>query len=586
MSTKVTSIQRDLTPYRNIGLLITTWSTGERSAATAVLVGRNDVLTAAHAVYNPGRGGWATSVEVYFGADYDFTRSLFQDTGDTVRTTRWSATTFAKQAYADNDDSTFTQAESQYDLALFGIDTAIGDRIGWLPLAAGYDSTQSVEAVGYPSDGTGMMTERITVSPSPSYSLYEAPVGVFGPGSSGGPILVGSQVIGIKSTATWWADIGGTAVYGDLLAAIAANDTLLDARARPAVTSAIPQDGSTTASTSADVAVRFTEMVKRGTGTITLQTASGRTVETFDVATSTRVTIAADTLTVNPTQDLKYFTAYKVVLPDGAVTNLAGQASTAATDYDFYTGGTPIAGTAGDDRFLSTSAVEEFNGGSGTDTAAYLGSVTGYQITIDRPSRTTTVIDNTPDRNGADLLRQVEKLQFGIDTFDLFNPPRTTPPAYKASREFLFDAAYYLLANPAQAKGLTLDTASTHYFTTGAAADLKPNGWFDPVYYANRWSDLRQGGFDSATLFAHYNLYGVWEGRSAGPTYDRYDGTRYLRDNPDVAAYVDAHVADFLGSRSNGAIAHYVIYGSGEGRLAYDTSGELLPTAIVIGVSL
>ena len=54
---------------------------------------------------------------------------------------------------------------------------------------------------------------------------------------------------------------------------------------------------------------------------------------------------------------------------------------------------------------------------------------------------------------------------------------------------------------------------------------------------------------------------------------DSFDGNRYLTDNPDVAAYVDAYVADFLGSRTNGAIAHYVIYGQNEARLAYDAGG-------------
>ena len=65
--------------------------------------------------------------------------------------------------------------------------------------------------------------------------------------------------------------------------------------------------------------------------------------------------------------------------------------------------------------------------------------------------------------------------------------------------------------------------------------------------------------------------------------FDHYDGQRYLNNNPDVAAYVDAHVSDFLGSRSNGAIAHYIIYGADEGRVAYDTQGAALQSAILIG---
>jgi hypothetical protein len=44
-------------------------------------------------------------------------------------------------------------------------------------------------------------------------------------------------------------------------------------------------------------------------------------------------------------------------------------------------------------------------------------------------------------------------------------------------------------------------------------------------------------------------------------------------------------VNDFLGSRSNGAIAHYVIYGAAEGRVAYNQQGEVIDTAMLIGIS-
>ena len=65
----------------------------------------------------------------------------------------------------------------------------------------------------------------------------------------------------------------------------------------------------------------------------------------------------------------------------------------------------------------------------------------------------------------------------------------------------------------------------------------------------------------------------MWEGRSAGPKFDTFDGERYLRENTDVAAYVDAFINDFLGSRTNGAIAHFIIYGADEGRSGFQTSG-------------
>ena len=153
-------------------------------------------------------------------------------------------------------------------------------------------------------------------------------------------------------------------------------------------------------------------------------------------------------------------------------------------------------------------------------------------------------------------------------------PPAGTPaPAYRQSGDFLFDPVYYLLANPQLPATVTLGNAAADYLATGAAQGRSPNAWFDAAWYENRWADLRPLALDDATLFMHYNKFGVWEGRSAGPAFDRFDGNRYLSDNPDVAAYVNGHIADFLGSRTNGAIAHYVIYGEAEQRAAFETTG-------------
>ncbi|MBK7416367.1 MAG: hypothetical protein IPJ38_15980 [Dechloromonas sp.] len=64
--------------------------------------------------------------------------------------------------------------------------------------------------------------------------------------------------------------------------------------------------------------------------------------------------------------------------------------------------------------------------------------------------------------------------------------------------------------------------------------------------------------------------------------FDAFDGNRYLTDNPDVTTYVDAHVTDFLGSRSNGAIAHFVIYGANEGRTAFATTGNMIDLGYIL----
>ena len=264
-----------------------------------------------------------------------------------------------------------------------------------------------------------------------------------------------------------------------------------------------------------------------------------------------------------------------------------------ACDYDVGAGayalaastvpGLMLTGSSGNESFASGKGTDTIDGGGGTDKAVFTGRITDYFISYNRALGTATIYDHRSGGDGLDTLISIEQLKFSDKTFELNNPARTVSPSYGKTASFLFDPAFYLLKNPDLVPSVTLATAFDNYNAKGASAGYAPNAWFDAAYYANRWTDLKSLHLDSATLFAHYNLYGVWEGRSAGPAFDTFDGSRYLADNPDVAAYVDAYVNDFLGSRSNGAIAHYVIYGANEGRLAYDSTGQVIEQAILIG---
>ena len=241
--------------------------------------------------------------------------------------------------------------------------------------------------------------------------------------------------------------------------------------------------------------------------------------------------------------------------------------------------GDTLTGSAGDNTLQGNAGDDRLEGGAGVDTAVYEGVAATFSFAR---SGTQWILHDVSASEGTDTLTGIERLEFADKTLELVNLPRTGVPAYGVNPGFLFDAVYYLLDNTALVPTVTRETALQHYFSTGAAQGLDPNSWFDPVYYANRWADLKPLNLDDATLFMHYNLYGVWEGRSAGPKFDTFDGNRYLTDNPDVAAYVDAFIGDFLGSRTNGAIAHYVIYGSGEQRAAFDTAGVQIDLGYVL----
>ncbi len=230
-------------------------------------------------------------------------------------------------------------------------------------------------------------------------------------------------------------------------------------------------------------------------------------------------------------------------------------------------------GLAGDDRLQGGSGDDTLDGGTGTDTAVYAGAAGGYRVAHTGAGWTVTDRDGG---DGVDTLTGIERLDFTDRDFELVAPRITVVPSYGAFDSFLFDPVYYTLQTADLVPALSLAGAWAHYAGSGAASGQAPNAWFDAGWYENRWPDLTPLNLDALTLFRHFNLYGVWEGRAPGPAFATFDGTRYLRDNPDVAAYVDAYVDDFLGSRSNGAIAHYILYGANEQRIAYDHAGQAI----------
>ncbi len=84
---------------------------------------------------------------------------------------------------------------------------------------------------------------------------------------------------------------------------------------------------------------------------------------------------------------------------------------------------------------------------------------------------------------------------------------------------------------------------------------------FDAEYYANTYPDVVEVcGTDTDTLFAHYLMYGINEGRNACKSFNL---NAYKEYNPDlVAAYGDdpENVSAYF--------THYLTFGKDEGRIA------------------
>lgn len=352
---------------------------------------------------------------------------------------------------------------------------------------------------------------------------------------------------------------------------VAANPT---DRITPVITFSEPAISSTGADTHDDIKIVFSEFIAKGDSSISIRTSTGALVARFDMQNTSRATVQGGTLVIDH-DGLQRNTSYKIEFEPGAIKDLSGNSLSSLTSFTFKTEFLTLDGDSENNTYYSGGG-HRFNGGAGTDTAAYTQPISAY--VLEKTAGNWRISDRL-GQTGQDDLISVEMLRFDGRDFDLRGIPLPEAPALGKSESFLFDAVYYQLKYPAAAP--SLDQAAAQYFQAGAAAGMQPNGWFDASYYRTRWADLAD--LDNATLFRHYNLFGVWEGRSGGTRFDQFDGYAYLHANPDVAAYVDAHLGDFLGSRSNGALAHYVIYGGNEGRQAVDLLGQPITMDYVVG---
>lgn len=107
----------------------------------------------------------------------------------------------------------------------------------------------------------------------------------------------------------------------------------------PSVTIFSPIDAATSVAVGTNILLTFSETIQRGTGQIQIHSgsASGPIIEAFDVASSNRLTISGNQLTIDPTNNLANSTQYFVTFAAGAVKDLAGNGFLGTSTYDFTT---------------------------------------------------------------------------------------------------------------------------------------------------------------------------------------------------------------------------------------------------------
>lgn len=222
-------------PYSAVVSIRATFADGRVGFGTGSLVGKNDVLTATHVIYRPDYGGYATSIMVYPGADFNGERSVIEAApyGSYLGQPLLA---FPNEVFVDRNHATNTLLEVASDVAVIGLSQAVGFRTGWFGLSSGKNSLNDTIAIGYPSDATGMVVGNVLSQSSNGMWIAAFSSGsntLMGSGSSGGPLYLYENnlpgIIGVKSSGNasvnYWADIDFK--FGVIQAAIHSNDHLI-----------------------------------------------------------------------------------------------------------------------------------------------------------------------------------------------------------------------------------------------------------------------------------------------------------------------------------------------------------------------
>ena len=136
----------------------------------------------------------------------------------------------------------------------------------------------------------------------------------------------------------------------------------------PTVTNVTPSNGALRVAPGADIVAVFSESIRRGTGEITLLRGDGTVVEIFDAASSRKISIDGNTITLNPTLRLFPGTRYSIDAPASAFTDLAGNFDpTAKLALSFTTRGSILTGSKLADILTGGADEDDLDGDEGDD---------------------------------------------------------------------------------------------------------------------------------------------------------------------------------------------------------------------------
>ena len=231
--------QLSQSPFAQTGYVYVEFQNGKNVGGTFCIVGRNDILSASH-VFLDEQGLPPKAAYFYLAADYNSVTNRLEYFPNPIYT--YTASTGSllnfSEIHKDSDNSTLTISETKYDVALIGLNSAIGDRYGYLQIDP-FAKPDNCLSIGYPAGSTGMMYRYVNATEytksfyellfnSTAPTSFSAPSALH-PGDSGGPLLSGNSVIGVassdNSSASYWA--GFCFTFSKIATEIARNDSLI-----------------------------------------------------------------------------------------------------------------------------------------------------------------------------------------------------------------------------------------------------------------------------------------------------------------------------------------------------------------------
>lgn len=175
-------------PFSTTCYIVATWANGSSATGSGVVVGKNDVLTAAHVIYDGARGGFATTVTVYPGYDSTPLETPYGSYAGRLLNayTNFDPNNDGLISYGDGSGS--GRGGSEIDFAIIGLDRNIGRDVGvmWVDPFTASGTYNITGYPGYYNRNPQIATGYLSEDPTDYY--FDLSGFEIRPGNSGGPV--------------------------------------------------------------------------------------------------------------------------------------------------------------------------------------------------------------------------------------------------------------------------------------------------------------------------------------------------------------------------------------------------------------